>query len=120
MALINETRRRLPRQPADWRGTYYFVEDDSVDPGECRVVDISRMGTGVELFGNAPTEPIGHRLAVDVGGPAGGSIAMHMEGVVRNATRVASGGLRLGVEFVNLSATEVAMLDSLEQMQIAW
>ena len=56
------SRRRLPRQLADWPGTYHFDDDPEVDDGACRVVDISRMGVGVEVFGNTPVDPIGHRV----------------------------------------------------------
>jgi hypothetical protein len=104
----------------DWQGTYTFVGDPAAREGRCSVVDISRMGTGVELFGDVPVDPIGKLLVVDVRGPAGGSIGIHIEGKVRNATTGSNGGARVGVEFVGLSDVEMSILDSLEQMQIAW
>ena len=115
-----KTRRRLPRQLADWPGTYHFDNDAEVATDTCRVMDISRMGVGVEVYGDTPVDPIGHRLAADVRGPAGGSIGLHMEGRVRNVTLGSSGGVRLGIEFIGLTDIERAIVDSLEQMQIAW
>ena len=115
---MNDTRRRLPRQPADWPGTYEFAENVTAH-GSCRVVDISRFGLGVELHSSTPVDPIGKRLVVDVRGPASGSVSIHMEGLVRNVSR-GQGGVRVGVEFVGLSPVELAILDSLEQMQVGW
>jgi hypothetical protein len=114
-----ETRRRLPRQEADWPGKYHFAESDAAD-GICRVVDISRMGIGVELFGSRPPDLIGKRLVVDVQGPAGGSVRIAMEGFVRHVVPISNGGIRVGVEFTGLTEVERAILDSLEQMQVGW
>jgi len=116
------TRRRLPRQPANWPGSYHFDDDVDVDvdEGSCCVVDVSRMGAGIEIYGDAPADPIGRRLTVDVRGPAGGSIGIRMAGDVRNVALSGTGGVRMGVEFVGLSDMEQAILDSLEQMQVAW
>jgi hypothetical protein len=115
-----ESRRRLPRQAADWPGRYRFEDDPTIDEGACRVIDISRMGAGVEVFGDTPNDPIGSRLVVDVSGPAGGSIALQMAGQVRNVALGSQGGFRVGMEFVGLSDLEQAILDSLERMQVAW
>ena len=114
------TRRRLPRQLADWPGTYHFDNDAEVATDTCRVMDISRMGVGVEVFGGTPIDPRGHRVTADIRGPAGGSIGLHMEGEVRNVGLGSSGGVRLGIEFVGLTDVEQSIVDSLEQMQIAW
>ena len=114
-----ETRRRLPRQPADWPGKYHFGESDKAD-GICRVVDISRMGIGVELIGERPHDPIGRRLVVEVQGPAGGSIRIFMAGEVRHVESMPNDGIRVGLEFTDLSDMELSILDALEQMQIGW
>jgi hypothetical protein len=114
------TRRRLPRQPADWPGRYHFEDVPDVLDNSCCVVDISRMGAGVEIFGDSPIDPIGRRVSIDVEGPSNGSIWIHMEGLVRNASSGPVGGVRIGIEFVGLSEVELAILDALEQMQVAW
>ncbi|MCI4370987.1 MAG: PilZ domain-containing protein [Thermoplasmata archaeon] len=114
------TRRRLPRQPANWPGSYHFDDDADIDGSSCCVVDVSRMGAGIEVYGDTPVDPIGRRLTVDVRGPAGGSIGIRMAGEVRNVALGGTGGVRMGVEFVGLSDIEQAILDSLEQMQVAW
>jgi hypothetical protein len=114
------TRRRLPRQPADWPGRYHFEDVPDLLENTCRVVDISRVGAGIEVLGDTPLDPIGRRLIVDVEGPSNGSIWIHMEGIVRNASIRPSGRVRIGMEFVGLSEVERAILDALEQMQVAW
>jgi hypothetical protein len=83
-------------------------------------VDISRTGAGVFLLGDTPVDPIGHHLSVDVEGPAGGSIGIHFAGVVRNVALGRSESVRVGLEFVGLTPMELAILDSLEHMQVAW
>jgi hypothetical protein len=115
-----DTRRRLPRQPANWPGTYHFEGTPPTGQGPCCLIDISRMGAGVVLFGGVPADPIGRRLAVDVEGPCDGSIRIRIEGEVRHVTLGSSGGVRMGVEFVGLTQVEQAILDSLEQMQVTW
>jgi hypothetical protein len=84
------------------------------------VVDVSRRGAGIEVYGDTPDDPIGRRLTVDVRGPAGGSIGIRMAGEVRNVAMGPTGSVRVGVEFIGLTDMEQAILDSLEQMQVAW
>jgi hypothetical protein len=78
------------------------------------------MGSGVELYGDTPLDPLHHRLVVDVGESAEGSVGLRIEGEVRNVTLGNSGGVRIGIEFGGLSADEQAILRSLEQMRLAW
>ena len=59
MGINTDTRRRLPRHLADWPGTYHFDDHPEVGGGTCRVLDISRMGAGVVVFGNTPVDPLG-------------------------------------------------------------
>jgi len=106
------TRRRLPRQTANWPGRYQFEDDPEVGGGTCRVVDISRLGIGIELFGDTPIDPVGRRLAVDVSRPPGGSVGVRLEGEVRNITLGTSGGVRVGVEFVGVTPQERPSLRS--------
>lgn len=113
-------RRRVPRTSAGWLGSYRFEDGPGLGEGRCRVLDISVMGAGVEVFDGAPQQPVGHRLAVDVQAWAGGSVSIGLIGVVRNARTGHAGGLRLGMEFVGLSETERSVLDALEMMQAFW
>jgi hypothetical protein len=112
-------RRRLPRHSAGWPGCYVF-NDPTVEVGTCRVIDISRMGAGIEVFGDTPLDPIGQYLSVDVACPTGGSVGIHLEGEVRNVALGETGGVRVGLEFIGISEADQAILTSLERMQVAW
>lgn len=83
-------RRAIPRQPAEWTGRYRF-NDESADRAmrECRIVDISRLGTGVELLDTTLAEALDQLLVVTV----------DLRGRVRNAREVDGGVVRAGVEF---------------------
>jgi hypothetical protein len=107
------------RQAADWPGRYRFEEDPDVGDGRCRLVDVSRVGAGVEVFGDTPINPIGHRVTVDVREPGDATIGVRLTGTVRNITLGHSGGVRIGVQFVEVSELGRAILDALEQVQIA-
>jgi len=77
-------RRRVPRQPADWFGKCLIEEDAEAVWFECRVVDISILGAGVEVFGFAPRDLVGQRLIVEVQPPSATSLSVHLVGEVRN------------------------------------
>ena len=115
-----DMRRRVPRTSAGWAGSYQFEGGAELHAGRCRVLDISVMGAGVEVFDSAPEQPVGRQLAIDVQAWAGGSVAIGLVGVVRNTRSGNEGGLRLGMEFVGLSDTERSILDALEMMQVFW
>jgi hypothetical protein len=77
--------------------------------GDCRIVDISEGGAGIEAFGDMPDDPLGSRVQVNVPCP-GGSTGLKMEGVVRNVDGGRSGGVRLGIEFAGLSDWELVAM----------
>jgi hypothetical protein len=78
------------------------------------------MGSGIELFGDTPLDPLRHRLVIDVTEPTNASVGLRIEGEVRNVALGSSGGVRIGLEFGGLSADEQAILRSLEEMRLAW
>ncbi len=112
-----ERRRRVPRvSTPGWSGTYSLQGDGR----ECRVIDISVLGVGIELLGDVPPDLIGHRLEVQVQAPVGESVSIHLTGTVKNTSPGPEGGIRVGLEFVNLSETEQAILKVMELMKVAW
>ena len=105
----HELRRFLPRQFADWRGTYLIEDDPDRRWRCCRVVDISSAGAGLELV-DAPAEAAeGCRIVV----------AIHLEGEIRN-TAPKGDRLRVGTQFLNLTDAERAYLDSQERLAVHW
>jgi hypothetical protein len=100
---MDAERRRQRRRSVDWAGTYWFNDDPGADMGACRVIDVSELGAGVELYGAIPLDLVGRRLAIRVPGPAGGSMGFHISGIVRGVAPGRSGAIRLGIEFGGLS-----------------
>lgn len=85
----------MPREVANWSGRYSI--EDEPGGGDCRVLDISAMGVGLELFGAVPDDLIGSRIEVSV--PNGTSSGIRLVGDVRNMSPGRNGGARAGVEF---------------------
>jgi hypothetical protein len=107
---MSEIRRLLPRQFADWRGKYNFEGDPVERWRDCRVIDISSAGAGLELIDTNAEEADGRRIL----------IAVHLRGEIRNAAPRKNETLRAGVQFVDLSDAERFYLDSLEEIKALW
>ncbi len=117
---MEEERRRVPRQNADWMTRFRLVGERRRQWHDCLVVDISALGIGLEFSDALPAELLGRRLVVEVSSPIGNSITVLVEAEVRYAAHQATGGWLVGAEFSGLSEMERSVLNSLELMQIAW
>jgi hypothetical protein len=107
--MAHQFRRFLPRQFADWPGTYVLETDVEKRWGDCRVIDISSAGAGVELL-DAPVEaPEGSEIFV----------AVHLRGEIRNS-RPREDRLRVGIQFVDLTDAERSYLASLSHLEAHW
>jgi hypothetical protein len=107
---MSEIRRLLPRQFADWRGKYMFEGASPDHWRDCRVIDISSAGAGLELIDTSAAEADGRRIL----------IAVHLRGEIRNSAPRKGETLRAGVQFVDLSDAERFYLDSLEEIKALW
>jgi hypothetical protein len=109
-ALMGQLRRSLPRQFANWGGTYVVESDPEQRWRDCRVIDISSLGAGFELL-DAPPEAIeGQRIFV----------AVHMRGEIRNSRPSKEGRLRVGTQFIDLTDEERVNLASLTELEALW
>jgi hypothetical protein len=115
-----EYRRRAPRVTTGWPGRYIVEDDPHSGWNECRVLDISLIGVGLELFGDTDIDLLGHQLIVHVQTPVGESVSIRLVGRVMNTGRGNEGGTRAGLEFVGLSDTEQSILKALELMRVTW
>jgi len=120
-----EFRRRVPRiATTSWSGRYIVEDNHASEWGECRVLDISVLGVGLEIFpigdDDDPGLLVGHRLVVLVQAPVGESISVRLMGTVKNVDSGTRGGIRTGLEFVGLSDTEQAIVKVIEQLQVSW
>ena len=115
-----DPRRRVPRISTDnWPGR---CSPDGEPHWEldCEVVDLSLLGVGILLRGDAHTVREGQRLVVWVYAPIGGSVSLRLVGHVRNLVPTEGGRTRVGMEFVDLSETEQAILQVFEIMKVFW
>jgi c-di-GMP-binding flagellar brake protein YcgR len=116
-----ESRRRVPRVSAIGLSARYMVEGSSASSWrECRVIDISILGVGLKLFGPLSDDLLGKKLVVEVQAPVAESVTISLRGQVRNLNRSPEGEARVGVDFVGLSETELAVLKVMELMKVVW
>jgi len=108
--MIHQLRRFIPRQFADWDGTYLVASDPEKRFRDCRVVDISSAGAGIELV-DAPAQLAeGAHLFV----------AVHLQAEVRHVGAPKDDRVRVGTQFIDLSDAERAYLDSLTELEVRW
>jgi hypothetical protein len=107
---MEQIRRLLPRQFADWRAKCMFAEDADKQWHECRVVDVSTAGAGILLPAMTPEDVVG----------TGVLLAVHLSGELRNVGPGRNGGLRVGIQFADLTEEERKYLDSLAELHTAW
>jgi len=108
--MIHQLRRFIPRQFADWEGTYLVASDPEKRFRDCRVVDISSAGAGIELV-DAPMQVAeGTHLFV----------AVHLQAEVRHIGTLRDDRVRVGTQFIDLSDAELAYLDSLTELEVRW
>lgn len=69
-----EFRRRAPRVRADsWPARFFDQENPASGVRDCRIIDMSLLGVGVEVFGEMTEHVIGHRIEIYVRAPLGES-----------------------------------------------
>lgn len=105
-----ELRRLVPRQFADWRGQYMIEGDPEKRWRDCRVVDISSAGAGLELLDALPEETVGTRII----------LAVQLKAEVRYINESPRDGFRMGTQFVELTDAESAYLTSLAELGARW
>ena len=110
MATSIKLRRLLPRHLTDWRGRYR-VEGESEDHWrECRVVDISAAGAGLELVDVTPEETLGRKIILE----------LELTADVRYTREGPDGSLRVGVQFLELTEAKRAYIASLTEFGPRW
>jgi c-di-GMP-binding flagellar brake protein YcgR len=102
-------RRRGRRVTAGWQGRYTLDERPN-DGYQCRVVDISLGGAGLELFGPAPLENAGIRVEFRSASlPTG----LRLPARARHMGPSTSTGVRVGVEWHDLTRAQTTMLNAI-------
>ncbi|HZP28472.1 MAG TPA: PilZ domain-containing protein [Acidimicrobiia bacterium] len=109
-------RRRDPRRLAGWPGFYRLPGQPGAGWAQCRVLDISTSGVGLELFG-PPWPPDGHDAELVV--RFDGTGTADVPGVIRNVAASRFGFVRVGVEFTGLTPEARLALDALLEHELA-
>ena len=107
---MGQIRSLVPRQFMDWHGKFMFEGDPERRWRDCRVLDLSSAGAGLELPRTAPGGTLGTRIP----------LAVHLRGELRNTAPAQSNALRAGMQFVELTDHERANLELLEELQSTW
>jgi hypothetical protein len=118
-----ERRRRVRRvNTTAWFGRYFVEDDPQSVSKECRVIDISLLGLGLELISDMTEDMIGHRLVIHVGALAGESVSLRMVGQAKSMRASRLGCTRAGLEFfTDLSETEREILKAIELLKrLGW
>jgi len=110
MTDMEQIRRRLPRQFTDWRGRYLVEDGPDEQWRGCRVIDISTAGAGLELLETSADEVAGHNIL----------LAVLLRGELRNLGPGKNNGLRVGIQFTDLTEPERTYLDSLSEVRALW
>lgn len=109
-----DDRRRASRHTAGWTGFCHVEGEEAAGWRDCRIVDISLLGLGLRMQHPKPDDLMGRRISVDL--PAiGEAVNIHFEGVVKNVERATLRSVRIGIEFVQPSSTERAILEALRR-----
>jgi len=106
----HELKRFLPRQFANWPGTNMIEGGTDSRWADCRVIDISSAGAGLELHDAGDDATAGGHILV----------AVHLRGEIRNSRPDRDRGTRVGIQFADLGAAERAYLASLTQLDALW
>jgi hypothetical protein len=102
--------RRVLRREVDWATRYMLEGSRDQQWREARVLDISRGGAGVELFGTTADQTRDHRVVLEFDLPPA---MLRLYGEVRHLSPSDGGGVYVGLQFAGLSVLERDMLDSL-------
>jgi len=106
---LGSNRRREERNAAVWIGSCHIEGEASDVWLDCGVFDFSTTGLGMDL--RHASDLVGRRISVRL--PVGDSIDVTLRGAVRNSKDGPGGVVRVGMEFVELSATEKVIVDLL-------
>ena len=106
-----QLRRAVPRQPADWFGFYRF-DDSEADTWRCsRVIDISPLGAGLELFGTTVDEEMNGSITVSL------ELRGNRRGLIVNPDDHSA---RVGIEFTTPSEAAKIYMRSLKGVRSRW
>jgi PilZ domain len=112
-------QRGAARRRAEGQGSYTFTAGSGAQMGDCRVLDVSDSGAGLELYGPAPRPGFDKEIFVRLARPEFGTDDLTLHGWVRNVAHTKFGFVRVGIEFVVISPEQHAFVRSLAADTVA-
>jgi hypothetical protein len=106
-----QLRRAVPRQPADWFGFFRFDDSETDAWRCCRIIDISPLGAGLELFGIGAAEEMSGAITVSL------ELRGSPRGLLANP---AENSARVGIEFTTPSEAAKIYMRSLSGVRSRW
>jgi hypothetical protein len=105
--------RRRGRLPVGRSGLCRIESHPGDEWLQCRLIDVSMLGLGIDVQHTAPTALAGRHVTVQVS-PFEDSVNFRLEGSIREAKPMtAEGSIRVGIAFGRLSTSERYMIDIL-------
>ena len=107
---VQPARHRVAERDVEWTTRYWL--EGSVDRQwrVARVLNVFETGLVAELFAITHPETRAHRVVLEVRVPPA---VLHIRGDVMRADHGSQGGVRVRLQFVNLSAVERDLIASL-------
>jgi hypothetical protein len=104
-------RRGVPRQPADWYGFYRFDNVEHEPSRPCRIIDVSTLGAGLELYDIAEGEQMDGLLTVNL------ELSGEVQSIILNEN---NGTARVGATFPNPTEAALQYVAALHEIRSLW
>ena len=104
------TMHRVSSRDVEWTTRYWLEGSPDRQWRVARVLTISGDGLVAELFATTYDEVRAHRVVLEMRVPPA---VLHIRGDVMRADNGGQGGVRVRLQFVNLSAVEHDLIESL-------
>lgn len=110
-SMQEQLRRSVPRQTTDWFGRFRFDDTEDEPWRGCRVLDLSPLGAGLEIFETVPGEYMDGRLTV----------SLELHGDPRNVVfDVENKTARVGMQFPAPTGAAKEYVRSLSDIRSRW
>ena len=104
------TMRRVSSRDVEWTTRYWLEGSSDRQWRVARVLTVSDSGLIAELFATTYQETRAHRVVLEMRVPPA---VLHIRGDVMRADHGEQGGVRVRIQFVNLSVVERDLVESL-------
>jgi len=105
-----QIRRLLPRQVVDWCGAYSIEGSTDENWGDCRVIDVSSGGAGLQVLETPNGVEIGKNIVLSI----------RLKGEIKDVRPLVGNQLRVGIQFTDVTQREQAYLASIIELQARW